>query len=277
MKIQTVARLLTIARGAKANKNGKQLCASAQTPEEKAAAAAYRRVSIGNVVLVLALVAGLVITAIWALTTMEPTGRIGTVQDDGQIRYIQNTPQLISQEELDLRQWNLQPGDEVYIYTDSVTDEVTGGTPCAVVEYRNNIRLGVLLGFAVFMAVALLVYALVICRFTAFGSAWYRYCLKQEKEETEDIPPRVNLVINIAALAIALLLCWPQIVGIVENIRELENVGAMSDAIHSSREEAQSMIDGLDNIEITDPGALEDVNDAAEKIGEILDELNSEE
>lgn len=272
MRIETVAQLLTIARGAGYIKKGKLLCKTARTPEEKAAAAAFKRVLTGTIVLVAVLIMGLAIVMSWSILNLESTGRIGTVQSDGQIRYIHNTPQYISQEELNLQQWNLQPGDEVYIYTDSVTDEVTGGMPCAVVEYRNNTRFGIMLGYIILMIVVLPVFALVICRLTVFGSAWYQYCLKQEKEDAEEIPPRVKLIINVIALGIAVLMCWSEITDLVHNIQKLQDVGAMAEAVQTAREEAQGYIDALEDLDVTVD--VEDAADAADKIGDILDDLN---
>ena len=50
MKIETLAQLLVIKQGAQARRVGKHLARTAQTREERAAAAAYRRTAIGALV-----------------------------------------------------------------------------------------------------------------------------------------------------------------------------------------------------------------------------------
>lgn len=198
MKPENVAQVLTINEGRKAMKKGKKLLSSAETPEEKAAARAYKRVSIGTVVLVLALVVGLAILMPICMTSLQMEdgpSRMGTVQSDGQIRYTDGVHIFLPQEELEVQDYGLQPGDDVMVYFDPVTEEPTSAYPYALFEEHMNDRISIMLGYMVLMVVILLVYAIVICRYTPFGSAWYLYCRQQRKAEAEDIPLRAKIVI----------------------------------------------------------------------------------
>ena len=279
MKPETVAQLLTINEGRKAMKTGKELLRSAETEEEKAAAQAYKRVTYGTIILVLAMVLVLMIVTpmcIIPLELEEGLSRIGTLQDDGQVRYTDNVHVYISLEELEAQDYGLQPGDKVKIYFDPVTEEPTSGYPYAVFEEHMNIRLGVLLGSVVVIIVVLLVYAIVICRYTSFGSAWYRYQRKQQEKEEEDIPLRAKIVIYAISVVIALVICWPSIQGIVENITKGNELRDMVQSAQEAGDKASEMADGIETVgqdsDVQD--AVSDAGDAAGNIGDILDELN---
>lgn len=282
MKPENVAQVLTINEGRKAMKKGKKLLSSAETPEEKAAARAYKRVSIGTVVLVLALVVGLAILMPICMTSLQMEdgpSRMGTVQSDGQIRYTDGVHIFLPQEELEVQDYGLQPGDDVMVYFDPVTEEPTSAYPYALFEEHMNDRISIMLGYMVLMVVILLVYAIVICRYTPFGSAWYLYCRQQRKAEAEDIPLRAKIVIYAIATVIALAVCWPQIMGIVENIQESQRIGAMAEQIRDAQaaaDQAAGMAENLatvgQNGEVQE--AVSNAESAAGNIKDILDSIN---
>lgn len=282
MKPEKAAQILTINEGRKAAKRGRELLASAQTPEEQAAARAYKRVTVGTIVIVLAFVLGLMILTPFCLTSLnleEGPSRVGTVQSDGQIRYTDNVHVFLSQEELEAQDYGLQPGDKVVIYFDPVTDEPTSAYPYALYEHHTNTRLGILLGYVVLMVVAILVYAIVICRYTSFGSAWYLYCKKQRQAEAEEIPLRAKIVIYAIATVIALVVCWPQLESIIENVREDRRIGALSQQIQDAQaaaEQAEDLAENLATVGQNDEiqEAVSDAGSAAENIRDILDAIN---
>ncbi|MBP3673413.1 MAG: hypothetical protein J6J18_06245 [Oscillospiraceae bacterium] len=284
MKPETVAQLLTINSGRKALKTGADLMKSAQTPEELAAARAYKRIMVGTVVLVLMLVLGLAILTPLCLTSLElekGDHRIGTVQEDGQVRYTKNVHVFLSQEELGVQDYGLQPGDKVVVYFDTVTEEVTAGYPYALFERHTNIRLGIMVGYMVLMVVILVVYAAVICPFTPFGSAWYVYRRKQKKPEAEQIPLRARIVIYAISAVIAIAVCWPQIEDLVGEIQQMRKIGAVQELIRSGQEAAENaanMAEALETIgqDAQTSEALEDAQRAASLIGEILDSMNED-
>lgn len=278
MKPETIAQLLSILRGQKAIKYGQELCRSAQTPEEVAAARAYKRVMTGSIVLVLVLVVILGILTPICLTSLEMEkgiSRIGVVQEDYSVRYINNVYVYISLEELEAENYGLQPGDKVKIYFSLGTEEPTSGYPYDVFEAHQNTRIGILLGTMVLMIVVLLVYGIVICRYTSFGSAWYRYCRKQQEKE-EDIPLRAKIVIYAVSTVIALVICWPSIKSIVANITKGDELRSSIQAAQEAAGTASDMVENLEtvgqNSDVED--AVSDAGEAAGNIGSILDDLN---
>ena len=276
MKFSSLTHLMSAGVGIKYVYLGHKLCKTAETPEEKAAAAAFRRTQIGTYVLVSILFPIMAVFVVWAVMGLESSPkRIGTVQADGQIRYIHNTPRFISQEALGVEQWELEPGEKVYVYADSVTDEVTYGLPVRVVEERDNLRFGILFGWMGFTIVALLFYALVICRLTSFGRAWAEYCAALTQQEQEPFTPRQNLVINVVAAVLAVVILSPQIMGIIGNIQHMKEINERSELIASAgeaAEKASEMIEELDNMDITVD--VQDAEDAANEIRDIVDHLN---
>lgn len=281
MKPETVAQLLTIHNGQKAVKAGAELMRSAQTPEEVAAARAYKRIMVGTVVLILVLVVGLAILMPLCLTSLElekGDSRIGTVQADGQVRYTKNVHVFVSQEELELEHYGLQPGDRVVIYFDSVTEEITSGYPYALFERHTNIRLGLMVGYMVLMVVILLLYILVVCPLTPFGSAWFDYRKKQKKPEAEQIPLRAKIVIYAISAVIAIVICWPQISNLAEEIGQMRRIGAVQQLIQDGQDaaaSAENMAQALETVGQNDEtgDALEEAENAAKLIGEILDSM----
>lgn len=276
MKLSTHIFSLTTSKGWKYISLGHELCETAETPEEKAAAAAFRRTRTGTYVLVSILLLIMVILEVWALMGLESSPkRIGTVQADGQIRYIHNTPCFISQEALGVEQWDLEPGEKVYVYADSVTDEVTYGLPVKVVEERDNLRFGLFIGWMGFTIVALLFYALVICRLTSFGRAWAEYCAALEHREQEPLTPRQKRILNLVAVILAVVIALPQLKGVVGNIQRLKRINERAELIASAGEAAEKMsevIEELDDMDITVD--IQEAEDAAGEIWDIVEDLN---
>lgn len=260
------------------------LIKSAKTPEEKAAARAFKRILAGTLTLILALVLGLMVLMPMCLTQLEledGPSRTGTVQADGQIRYTDNVHIFLSQEELEAETYGLQPGDKVVIYFDAATGEPTSGYPSAVFDQHQNTRLGILMGFVVVMAVLLLMYALVICRCTPFGSAWYQYQRKQREKDDSDIPLRAKLVIYAVSAVIAIAVCWPQIRNLADQFQKMQRIEAVQELIQSGQaaaDQAEAMADALETVGQSGgaENAVSDAEDAAEAIREILDSLNGE-
>lgn len=281
MKPETVAQLMNIRQGQKAIKTGQELCRSAQTPEEIEAARAYKRVVTGTIVLVLALVVVLgILTPICMshLELEEGISRIGVVQEDYSVRYIDNVAVYISLEELEAQDYGLRPGDKVKIYFSLGTEEPTSGYPYDIFEAHQSTSIGILLGSVALMIVVLLVYAIVICRYTPFGSAWYRYCRKQQEKE-EDIPLRAKIVIYAVSAAITLVICWPSIQSIVENVTKGNELRDSIQSAQEAADEASDMAEDLEtvgqNSDVQD--AVSDAGEAAGNIGSILDDLNGNE
>ena len=260
MKPENVAQVLTINEGRKAMKKGKKLLSSAETPEEKAAARAYKRVSIGTVVLVLALVVGLAILMPICMTSLQMEdgpSRMGTVQSDGQIRYTDGVHIFLPQEELEVQDYGLQPGDDVMVYFDPVTEEPTSAYPYALFEEHMNDRISIMLGYMVLMVVILLLYILVVCPLTPFGSAWFDYRKKQKKPEAEQIPLRAKIVIYAISAVIAIVICWPQISNLAEEIGQMRRIGAVQQLIQDGQDAAASAenmaqaLETVDTMQIT--------------------------
>lgn len=256
--------------------------ASAETPEEKAAAQAYKRVTAGTVVLAIMLVLGLaVLTPLCMIPLEEGTARTGTVQADGQVRYTDNVHRYVTLEQLGLHACGLQAGDRVRIYFDTVTGEITAAYTEAYAEQYTNTRLSFLLGYMVFMAAALLIYAIVICRYTRFGSAWYLYVKRQRKKDAGDIPLGARIVIYAVSAVIAVLLCWPSLQNILENVRQMQRIGAMQEQIRSAQQAAEDASNMAQALETVGQGgeaseAIEEAGSAADHIWEILDALNGD-
>lgn len=254
------------------------------TLEKEAALRACKRVMTGTVVLVLILILGLAIMTPMCLRALEledGPSRTGTVQEDGQVRYIKNTQILVSLEELEAQNYGLQPGDKVVVYFDPVTDEVTSGYPYVLFEHHTNMRLGIMLGFVVLMVVVVLVYALVICRCTPFGSAWYVYRSKRKAQETQEIPLRARIVIWAVSTAIAIALCWPQIQNIWDNVQQMQRIKGVQELIQSGQAAADAAADMAGALETVgqsiDTGdALENAENAVDLIGEILKDFEND-
>lgn len=277
MKPEHIAQAFTIHEGRKAAKTGRKLLDSAQTPEEQEVARAFKRVSIGTIALVLILVVGLLVLTPWSIAGLhmeEGISRLGTVQANGQeARYIKNEPVVCSLEALGLQNCGLQPGDKVILYFDTVTDEFIAAYPQVMVEQRGDFRLGILFAAMILMVVVILFYAIVICRYTPFGSAWYLYCKRKRHTEAEELPRRTRIAINAAATVIALAICWPGLVSIVENYRQLQQIGERARQIQELGAAVDHATDVLETLgqEVDASGAISDAADAASNIKEILD------
>lgn len=266
--------------GIRAMREGHKLTKTAQTPEELAAAKAYRRVMWGTVILVLFFVAVLFVTIFWAFSAHDGTGsthRTGTVQEDGTVRYIQNDYHYLTLEELGLADAGLQTKDKVTLGFDH-KDKLVYAAPAAVYQAEQDLRFGVVIGIMILMIVTLLFYAIVICRFTSFGSAWYRYIRMLKQKEEQELPLKVKIVIYAISTVIALIICAPQIADIVENIQHMQRIEQFSSFLDSARDAADKASDISENLEniTVNPDALQDVKDATDKINDILDKMNQD-
>lgn len=267
--------------GIRAMNIGKKLSKSAATPEEIAAAKAYKRVTWGTVILVLFFVVAVLISTFWALSAEDSLGsvrRTGTVQQDGIVRYIHNDAHYLTLEEIGLKDAGLQPGDKVTLGFDH-KDNLISAVPTAIRQAEQDLRFGILVGVMILMVVVLLVYALVICRYTAFGSAWYRYLRKLKQKEEQELPLKTRIVIYAISTVIALIICAPQISDIVGNIQKMQRIeqfGKMIDSAEDAAQKAQDITDKLDDITV-DPDVLKDAADASQTIRDILENMKEEE
>lgn len=273
------AEIATIVGNAGTIVAGVKLMRNAETPEEKTAARALRRVMIGSIVLTLVLVLALSVAMVFCMTPLElENGRscVGIVQMDGQVRYTDNVHRFLSQAELEMEDYGLQPGDKVTIYFDPVTDEPTSGYPYAIFEQHTNTRIGIMLGAMALMVVIILVYAIVICRYTSFGSAWYLYMKKLRKKTDKEIPLRAKIVIYAVAFAIAIAVCWPSIQSITENITKGKELREMIQSGQAAADSAVGVLDALETVGQNSGAedAISDAENAASAIGDILDSLN---
>lgn len=267
--------------GIRAMNVGRKLSKNASTPEEIAVAKAYKRVTWGTVILVLFFAAVLFATVFWALSAHDGTGNIhrtGTVQEDGTVRYVHNEYRYLTLDELGLADAGLQPKDKVTLGFDH-RDELIYAAPASVYQAEQDLRLSVMLSVMILMVVVLLVYALVICRYTSFGSAWYGYMRQLKKKEDKDLPLKTKIVIYAIATVIALVICAPQIAEIVGNIRhmqQIEQFGNLINSVEDAAQKSEDVSDKLDDITVS-PDALQDAADASQTIRDILENMKEEE
>ena len=265
--------------GIRAMNLGRKLAKTASTPEEIAAGKAYKRVLWGTVILVLLFVAALTASMFWACSQEDSFGsihRTGTVQKDGTVRYVQNDAHYLTLEELGLREAGLQPGDKVSLGFNN-QDELISAMPKATRQAEQDLRWGVVIGVMILMIVALLIYALVICRYTPFGNAWYQY-LRKQKQKEKDIPLKVKIVIYAVAAVIAFIICAPQISNIVWNIQQMQRIEEnrkFFQSVQDAADRAQDLSDKLGQMEnVAIPqDSIDDVKDATDTIKEILQDL----
>ncbi len=279
MAINNFFRLLFVTSGRKINAEGKRLCGYAENDEQREAAAAYRRVKIGTALLTAGLMLSLVLVTVLNFPVLASGNvRYGRVQADGKISYVQNEMKYAAPEELGLSGFDLQSGDRVIIYFKGSDDTVIGAYPKAYVDDFTVSRLKYILLYALLCVTLIIVFALVICRLTPFGRPWYLYCrkLKQLSEPKLSLGKRV--AVNIISVAAALLICSPQLMAIIGEVRHLQEIEAMNKIYRDASEaadKADKITEALDSMN-TDgaDSAVEDAKNAADKIRDALSEIN---
>ena len=259
---------------------GRELCRTASTPEEKKAAAAFRRVFYGTVVLaVLLAVTLLVVMFLNNPFLASGDKRYGTVQSDGSIRYVQNVNKYATAEQLGLSDFELKSGDKIIIFFDK-DDNIKAAYPKDFYESYTENRVMIIVWTALLGLTVLLVYAFVICRMTPFGRPWYLYCREKKSLGQPKLSKAQNAVIYAVSVIAALAICALQIVKISDEIRRLREInefGAKIKAVQQAAEKAGEIADNLNSAaeNLAENSALEDAKSAAEKINEIKNNLNN--
>lgn len=101
---------------------------------------------------------------------------------------------------------------------------------------------------------------------------------KDKQTETKKKDRKLNIICYSIAFVIAIILLWPQIMDIVENIQDLANVGVLGSQIDQAGSEADAWIDKLETVGGNGAAddAINDAGNAAENIGDILDGLKGQ-
>ena len=277
--LSRMARATDIARGAGAIVMGRKLLNKKNKTEfEEKAARAFKRTTIGTIILVaLMVICTIVVTIVFLPIIGTGVSRMGRVED-GRIRYIQNDIRYVEFEEVGLEEYGLQENDKITLYFDSVTDELVEAYPTEYVEKYQNKGIGIILGNMIAWIVILIFYAIVICRMTPFGSAWTQYCMIV-REKRRKLSPTANLAISVIAFIIAIIVGLPQLEALVGNIQRMQEIDRQRTILHrglEAGENAEKMQESLDQIgeDVSSgtEGSIDDVNNAMKRIKEILDE-----
>ncbi len=268
-------------------KRGIALCKKTnKSPLEQKAATAFKRITIGALVLnVLCMIAFIIIISTVLFSMGSDVKRYGTVEGS-QVRYVQNTMQYKTLAELHLDEYSLQDGDRVIIYFDTVTDEITEAYPQTYIENLQNTQAGIIVGSMVLWIFLLIAYIL-FCRFTSYGNAWTQYnkiIHNQSTKTASPVPLGKQILLYVICFAIAIILCWPQVISLLNHWGRLSEIQEQSNRFHNGIEAgnaASEMIDDLEQIQEeiknsdtdsdTNPG-IEGVNDAMDRINEILNQ-----
>lgn len=273
-------RLIFVMNGNGVINAGKSLCETASSPEERKIAAAFRRVYFGTIIL-----AALVFAALIAVTIMNNpfldsgTKRYGTVRNDGKIGYVQGETKYISAEKLGFADYELKSGDRVIIFFDK-NDEIKSAYPQNFYEKYTENRVLTIVFAALLGITVLMIYAFVICRLTPFGRPWYLYCREIKNLGIPKISRKKKAVIYAIAAVVAIAVLTPQIaalVGEIREMREIEEFGRKIKSVREAAEKAQEMSDNLIGLDekLSDNSALDKAKSAAEKIGEIKNNLKN--
>ena len=205
---------------------------------------------------------------------------MGTVEN-GFIRYTLNSEYYyISLEDLELQDENLAEGEHVSVlfYKD---DMCTGVRTNA----EENLAASLMLATLILWCVILVAYVLVV-RKSSWLKPWYDYLdyLKQQESPEKQLPIGARIVIYAIATVIALAICWPQIVSIVNNFQKMERIQQRQNVLQEGAvagENAERLKEKLDKI-TNSPDDVE-TNEGVDKAGEaagsiysILNELNEE-
>lgn len=275
MKLADHIRLIFCVFSISAIKQGKQLEATAQTADEIAAAKAFRRVFYGTIAIVTAYVIGLLAVFFFNMPFLgSGDKRYGTVQEDGSVRYIQDVEKYASQESLGLSEFQLSAGDRVIIFFDK-NDTISEAYPKEYHDSYTETRLFAILGSALLGLTLILIYALIICRLTPFGSAWYRYLKKITAGQEVNTSPKANALIYVVSLLVALVICLPQIVGILNNLKRMAEINEFGQTIKNAQQaadDAESMIDNLDDLDekLESNSGIDAAQSASDKIHDIM-------
>ena len=275
-------RLIFCAFSMPAIRRGIQLEATAQTEDEIAASKAFRRVFYGTIAIVTAYVIGLLAVFFCNMPFLgSGDKRYGTVQEDGSVRYIQNVEKYASQESLGLSGYHLSEGDRIIIFFDK-NDAITKAYPKEYYDSYTETRLFTILGFALLGLTLILIYALIICRLTPFGSAWYRYLKKITTGHEDDTPPKTKALIYVVSLLTALIICLPQIAGILHNAKRMAEINEFGQTIKNAQQAADNAENIINNLEGLDDkldinSGLDAALSASDKIHDIMSGLKGTE
>lgn len=263
-------------------KKGMQLSSEAHTAEEIAAAKAFKRVFVGIVIIAVLYVVGLVAVFLCNVPFLDSgTRRNGTVQRNGSVKYVQNTEKFVSQESLGLSEFELSEGDRIVIFFDK-DDTISSAYPKDYYDSYTETRIIAILGYALLGITVILIYALIVCRLTPFGSAWYEYLKKLSSENTQELPLRRRVIINIVSVAVAVLICMPQLIGIIENARRMEEINEFGKTIKQAQQAADyadrvtENLEGLDEKLDSNIG-LDNAQNASDRIHDIMAGLKKDE
>ncbi|MBQ4165673.1 MAG: hypothetical protein IJD85_05055 [Oscillospiraceae bacterium] len=262
-------------------KKGMKLGFEAHTAEEIAAAKAFKRVFTGVIIITVLYVVGLVAMFLCNIPFLDSgTRRNGTVQQNGSVKYVQNTEKFVSQESLGLSEVELSEGDKIIIFFDK-DDNINSAYPKAYYDSYTETRVFAILGYALIGITVILIYALIICRLTPFGSAWCEY-LRKNSENTQELPLRRRVIINIVSVAVAVLICMPQLIGIIENARRMEEINEFGKTIKQAQQAADyaervtENLEGLDE-KLDSNSGLDNANEASDRIHDIMAGLKKDE
>lgn len=234
-----------------------------QTEEEKLAINAFNRIIGGILGLCILMIIAVSLVFVFTLDR-TPLGiygdtRYGTIQEDGRVRYVKNTNQYKTKEELGLSEYELAPGDRIVLIFDTDTDVIKAAYPQKIWdEFEKRAALSV----SAVLVVSILVfifYGLVICRATWWGRALWQFVKTQpewqkeleEEREWKETPLWKRLIVNCVVIAVACVILWPWFVEIVENVKRLQNIEEMSNTYQEGMkagQEAERISDALQNI-----------------------------
>lgn len=162
------AQAAVIMRGLPVIKKGLQLSKkNNKTEEEAAAARSFQRFYRWTWIIVITLTVLLIPIMIYALTSFESSSytRLGTVMEDGTVRYNQNNEmQYKTLEELGLEGYNLEKGNLVVLIFESYEGALTGAVPKSDYEDNSasvsNERLIIMFVYIVFMLITFVLWAI---------------------------------------------------------------------------------------------------------------------
>lgn len=277
MKLADRCRLLFCALHIPTMKAGFELEACAQTEEQFSAAKAFRRVFVGTLAITVIFVLGMIAMFVFFNPFLDSgTKRYGTVEAD-RVNYIHNTETSVSVSSLGLEEYGLSDGDRVVIFFDA-QDNIRSAYPKEYFDGYTETRLYAILGYAMAGVTLILVYALIICRLTPFGSAWYQYLAKLRSDSAEAVAPKRRAAITIICVIVALLICLPQLIGIINNIQRMAEINEFGRLIKDTKQVADyadkvtENLEGLDE-KLESNSGLDKANSASDRIHDIMAEL----
>ncbi len=233
------------------------------TDEEELAIKAFNRIIGGIFGLCILMI--IAVSLVYVFTVVRtPLGtygdkRYGTVQEDGRVRYVRNTNQYKTREELGLSEYELMSGDRIVLIFDPNIDVIKVAYPQKLwdeLEKRVALGISAVLGVSFFVFIF---YGTVICRATWWGRALWPFVktqpewLKELEEEREwkEMPLWKRFIANGVIIAVACVILWPWFIEIVENVRIMQNREEMSNTYQEGMkagQEAERISDALQNI-----------------------------